>query len=151
MSGDCEAVECPEKGSRTTCVIEQRLENTYRDADPLHFSLFNFSRLVASQCEGARMPIIVLNLANMSTADIIESIQFIARHETEFRHLAAAAHDPPLPPNEEPLLLELGNEFYLDGMYACKFGNTGFIYADKVKEVVPAIRAALPTARECGV
>ena len=28
----------------------------------MHWSLFNFSRLIASQCEGARLPIIVLNL-----------------------------------------------------------------------------------------
>ena len=47
----------------------------------------------------------------------------------------------------KPILIELGNEFYLANMYDCKFGNySGEIYGNLTKKYIPHVRRLIKNA-----
>lgn len=123
---------CPSKG-KSMCKLSDC--NAKRHVTVLRM----LEELVAIDAR-AQLPIFVLNLVTMPMDRQIEIIQWLGENLASFRAAAGTARAA-----SEPVLIELGNEFYLPEMYACKLGSNVSKYVEIVEELVPHIRAHLPS------
>jgi len=131
---------CPKKGF-SLCMLEMQTAEAPKD----HLTLTNFLKHIVSDTD-ATMPIIVLNVLTMPMERTKEIVKWLGENLASFRSDAGTARA-----ESEPILIEIGNEFYLDAMYSCFLGTNASTYADILHELVPFIRDHLPVDTRIGI
>jgi len=114
--------------------------------DQNHFSLENFLKNIVAADPLTQMPIIVLNVVTMPMERTKAIIKWLSENLTALRAVAGTDRA-----KSEPILIEIGNEFYLDSMYGCKLGSDATEYVNRLKDLVPYIREHLPKDTRIGI
>merc|ERR1711998_331961 len=136
----CETAVCPKKGF-SMCMLEMQTNEAPKD----HLKLSNFLKSIVFNTD-AQMPILVLNVLTMPMERTKQIVQWLGKNLASLRAEAGTARA-----KSEPILIEIGNEFYLDAMYDCFLGKTASKYAELLHDLVPFIRAHLPADTRIGV